>query len=91
MNATTKFFPAVSVEAKSTAGAGDAFLAGTLCGICCGLDAFDATAFGVVVAADSVTSPDTINHAINADQIYHFTREKVPGNEALFMKIFNLP
>lgn len=69
-----------AVEAVSTAGAGDAFLAGTIAGICCGLPLFrfkdtsvrTAIDIGLAVAAASVTSPDTINLNINADYLSNF-------------------
>lgn len=70
-----EFSKARPVQAVSTAGAGDAFLAGTVAGICCGMPLFKfkdasvrtAVDIGLAVAAASVTSPDTINTNINAD------------------------
>ena len=62
--------PGYQVNAVSTAGAGDAFLSGTICGLCCGLplhteagypDELHAVALGNLLAAFSVTSPDTIH------------------------------
>lgn len=85
----TEFLPVISVQVKSTAGAGDAFLAGTLCGICCGLKAFEAAKLGVLVAAASVTSQDTINHNINADFLYDFIEVGNLSPGTGFMKIFN--
>lgn len=72
----TEIIPALSVDVRSTAGAGDAFLAGTLCGISCGLNTLDAAKLGVIVAAMSVTSQDTINHHIDADSIHKFIKTR---------------
>jgi sugar/nucleoside kinase (ribokinase family) len=55
------FLPALAVTVRSAAGAGDAHLAGILCGLAGGLDLFDAHEIGRLVAAASVTSPHTIH------------------------------
>jgi sugar/nucleoside kinase (ribokinase family) len=80
--------PAIPAEAVSTAGAGDAFLAGTLTGICCGLpwlngSAGDPTAplssavdLGTLLASLSVTSPDTIHMGINACNLLEYAESK---------------
>lgn len=52
--------PALPVEVVSTAGAGDAHLAGILVGLVAGLDLRQAQELGTLVAALSVTSPHTI-------------------------------
>jgi len=57
--------PAVAVKAAATGGAGDAFLAGTLCGMALGLPFMAETGplaahLGSRLAAESVTSLDTI-------------------------------
>ena len=58
--------PALTVEVKSTAGAGDAHLAGILCALAAGLELADAQALGTLVAGASVTSPDTISKEVDA-------------------------
>ena len=56
--------PSFSVEAVSTAGAGDAHLAGTVAGLVAGLNLHQAQELGNLVAAVSVTSPHTIHPEI---------------------------
>jgi ribokinase len=53
------------VEVVSTAGAGDAFLAGMIIGITTGLPLFEAQKLATLVAALSVTSPHTIYKGID--------------------------
>jgi ribokinase len=53
------------VETVSTAGAGDAFLAGMIIGVTAGLRLFEAQELATLIAALSVTSPHTINKAID--------------------------
>ena len=57
--------PAHAVDAVSSAGAGDAFLAGTLSGLACGLSLPEAQQLGGLTGALSVTSPHTINEEID--------------------------
>jgi len=57
--------PAVSVPVVNTAGAGDAHFAGILVGLAAGLELAEAQELGTLVAALSVTSPDTINFAVD--------------------------
>jgi sugar/nucleoside kinase (ribokinase family) len=95
-----EFFPALNVDVVSTAGAGDAFLAGTICGICCGLPLFKknrnmsallstATELGILVATMSVTSQDSIHHGINAQSVFDFlSRNNLKGDD-LFLSIFS--
>jgi sugar/nucleoside kinase (ribokinase family) len=95
-----EYFPSVEVEAVSTAGAGDAFLAGTIAGICCGLPLFKnnketahvmntATELGILVASLSVTSKDSIHIGLDKDFLFDFIRErKIICSEA-FLQIFN--
>ena len=82
-NQRLEFFPSLGVEVVSTAGAGDAFLAGTLAGICAGLPAIKntpgegeilstATELGILTAALSVTSPHSIHEELNRDLLYEF-------------------
>ena len=70
-----EFSKTLPANVISTAGAGDAFLAGTIVGICFGMPIMKgnnrntktATDIGLALAAASVTSPDTINSTISAD------------------------
>jgi sugar/nucleoside kinase (ribokinase family) len=59
------FFPAVEAEVKSTAGAGDAFLAGVIAGLTAGLPLGEAQQLGTLVGSLSVTSPHTIHRGID--------------------------
>ena len=88
-NGNLIFTPCTKVDAIGTAGAGDAFLAGTIIGLCCGLpfvkekndNTFSETSltsaieFGTLTAAMAVTSTDTINHEVNAVTLYQFIEE----------------
>ena len=67
--------PAAPVELVSTAGAGDAHLAGTLAGLALGLPLPDAHALGVLVAGTSVTSPHTIHPDLDAALLARVARE----------------
>ncbi len=64
--------PAFPAELVSTAGAGDAFLAGVIAGRIAGLNLPEAQELGVLVAAHSVTSPHTIDPRINRDSLGAF-------------------
>ena len=57
--------PALDVHVVSTAGAGDAHLAGVLSGLVAGLELHEAHELGVLVAGLSVTSPHTIHKGID--------------------------
>jgi ribokinase len=61
--------PALAVEIRGTAGAGDAHLAGTLCGLAAGLTLANAHALGALLAGASVLSADTINREIDAEML----------------------
>jgi ribokinase len=65
-------FPAIKTEAISTAGAGDAFFSGIICGLALGLHLFDAQQFASLVAGLSVTSPNTIHKGIDRHSLYTF-------------------
>ena len=65
-------FPAIKTEVNSTAGAGDAFFAGILCGLALGLHLFDAQRFASLVAGLSVTSPNTIHKGIDRHSLNKF-------------------
>lgn len=98
-----EFTPALKVPVISTAGAGDGFLAGFLVGVCCGLPLFKGAndkyfsetpltsrvELGILLASLSVTSPDTINLAANAERLLHFISENSLNASADFLKIFS--
>ena len=77
-------------EVKSTAGAGDAFLAGTITGICCGLPlqkgesynsitetlCMSAVDLGTLLASLSVTSSDSIHPDIDASFLLNYAQSK---------------
>jgi len=83
------FTPIPEVPVISTAGAGDAFLAGVITGLCCGLPmskglsdtAFSSTELksamelGVLMGSFSVTSADTIHPDTGAEALYRFAME----------------
>jgi ribokinase len=66
--------PSVSVSAVSTAGAGDAFLAGVIAGVCAGLPLFSAHELGALTAAFSITSPHTIHKGLNGKSLSSFSK-----------------
>jgi ribokinase len=57
------------VEVASTAGAGDAHLAGLIVGLAAGLEMHQAHELAILVAALSVTSPHTINPYADRDSL----------------------
>ena len=61
------YLPALPVEVASTAGAGDAHLAGLIVGLAAGLEMHQAHELATLVAALSVTSPHTINPYVDRD------------------------
>ena len=61
--------PAPEVEAVSTAGAGDAFLAGMIAGVHAGLDLPEAQELAALAAALSVTSPHTIHKGLGRESL----------------------
>jgi ribokinase len=67
-----KHFPAIPAEVISTAGAGDAFFSGILCGLALGLHLFEAQQLGSLVAGLSVTSPHTIHKGIDRRALFEF-------------------
>lgn len=92
------FIPPLAADPISTAGAGDALFAGTLCGLACGLpfikDADDsrfsdtpldsALELGTLLASLSVTSPDTIHWGADAQAL----REHASTHGVRFSKRF---
>ena len=69
------FCPAVETEVVSTAGAGDAFLAGVIVGMTAGLSLHAAQQVGTLVGSLSVTSPHTIHKGINRQSLARFLHE----------------
>jgi ribokinase len=61
--------PLLSVPVESTAGAGDAHLAGTIVGIVLGLALWEAQQLASLLAAFSVTSPHTIHPETSRDAL----------------------
>ena len=81
------FFPAIRAEAVSTAGAGDAFFAGIITGLALGLHIYDAQQLASLIAALSVTSPDTIHKDINRLFLKEFL---VSSNLRISEKVYRL-
>jgi ribokinase len=76
--------PAIPVAVASTAGAGDAFLAGMLVGLAAGMSMEQAHELAALVAAHSVTSPHTINKTTNRESLYRFSHELgMPPGDAI--------
>jgi len=69
------WFPAVKTTAVSTAGAGDAFFAGIICGIALGMSMKDSQQLATLVAGMSVTSPHTIHDGINRHSLFEFLKK----------------
>jgi sugar/nucleoside kinase (ribokinase family) len=69
------FFPALNVKAISTAGAGDAFTAGVIAGITCGLSLKNAQQLGTLTGGASVTSPHTINKDITRNMLKDLAKD----------------
>jgi len=79
--------PEVSV--KGTSGAGDAFLAGVICGLFAGFPLHEAHHLGNALSAMAVTSPHTINFDITPASFIGFLKEnnvKLP--DSLYKKLF---
>jgi ribokinase len=76
--------PAFQAEVVSTAGAGDAYLSGTIVGVTAGLQLSQAQELGALVASLSVTSPHTINKEIDRESLRAFaTRSQAPICDAV--------
>ena len=67
-------FHSVKTEAISTAGAGDAFFSGIICGLALGLHLFESQQLASLVAGLSVTSPDTINKGVDRQSLNKFLK-----------------
>jgi ribokinase len=61
--------PACDMDTVSTAGAGDAYLAGFIVGLACGFDPAESGLLGSLTGAVSVTSPHTIHKGLDADSL----------------------
>ena len=72
---TLKQVPALPAGLVSTAGAGDAFLAGLIVGKVAGLDLGESQEFATLVAAHSVTSPHTIDPLLDRRSLNRFVTE----------------
>ena len=97
-----EFTPALKTSVVSTAGAGDAFLAGVISGICCGLKLFKgfsvralkeaplqtAVDLGTLLASLSVTSADTINEEADTQRLYEYLTENNLQMSDEFGRIF---
>ena len=66
------WFPAMKVNAVSTAGAGDAFFSGIISGLALGLPLFEAQQLASLVAGLSVCSRDTIHKGIDRYSLKEF-------------------
>ncbi|SHG41006.1 Sugar or nucleoside kinase, ribokinase family [Chryseolinea serpens] len=67
--------PCLSVDVKSTAGAGDAFFSGLLCGLALNLPLPEAQCLATLLAGMSVTSPHTIHKGIDRVSLRTFATE----------------
>jgi sugar/nucleoside kinase (ribokinase family) len=97
------FAPVFKVPVASTAGAGDAYLAGTIAGICCGLPLYksidipsfpespleSAMELGALLASLSVSSHDSIHPGANACSLYKFAEENSIAMGKDFLKLFS--
>ena len=69
------FQPAVQAEVISTAGAGDAFLAGVITGLTAGLMLHEAQQLATLTGSLSVTSPHTIHKGVHRSSLRRFLRK----------------
>ncbi|MBN2410204.1 hypothetical protein JXQ31_00845 [candidate division KSB1 bacterium] len=67
---TLNHVPALKVDVKSTAGAGDAFLAGMITGLTAGLSLQESQHLATLTAGVSVQSPHTINWDLDKKSLY---------------------
>lgn len=67
--ADLRHLPALPVRVASTAGAGDAHLAGAIAGLAAGLPLAEAHQLGALAGAVAVTSPHTINDELDRDSL----------------------
>jgi sugar/nucleoside kinase (ribokinase family) len=98
-----EFTPSLKTTVVSTAGAGDAFLSGTISGLCCGLPLFKgisstelnefplqtAVELGTVLASFSVTSADTIHEGASSTALYNYIQQSGLQMTESFENLFN--
>jgi len=103
LNGQVEFTPALKTKTVSTAGAGDAFLSGTMIGLCYGLPflrGFDvenlvslplstAVEFGTLLASMTVTSPDTIHHGITVKTLKAYAKDHNLKFADTFARVFS--
>ncbi len=70
-----RHIPAVSVNVVNSAGAGDAYLAGTIVGLAASLPLFQAQELGNLIAALSATCRHTIDFGIDRNRLAGFVRK----------------
>lgn len=97
-----EFVPALKIPAASTAGAGDAYLAGTVAGLCCGLPLTkgvddkwfgqtplrSAIELGTLLAGLSVNSVHTIHPEADAKLLYSSIKGNALQASENFLKLF---
>lgn len=79
--------PAIDVPVETTGGAGDAHLAGIICGLAADLSLPAAHRLGVILAAASVTSSHTINKTIGHHDLADLASRLPVKDEALLSLI----
>jgi sugar/nucleoside kinase (ribokinase family) len=80
---------AIDVPVNSTAGAGDAFLAGLIAGKAAGLTMGDSQYLATLAAGYSVTSPHTIHPGLNRESLSAFVHSvgiQLPGTVIDFLR-----
>ncbi len=83
--------PAFETEAVSTAGAGDAHLAGLIAGLAVGLALGEAHQLAGLVAGLSVQSPHTIHKQINRASLSDFARSQTRALSAPVRELLDIP
>lgn len=83
--------PAIPVRAEGTAGAGDAHMAGLLCGLAAGLPLEGAQQLATIVAAASVTSPHAIHPAMSRELLARLCRARPSAAAPAVREMLALP
>ena len=83
--------PAQPAPVASTAGAGDAHLAGLLAGLAAGLPLSEAHVLASLAAACSVTSPHTIHKGLDADALRALAEQRPAALPATVRALLRLP